>query len=119
MKKLVNHYGPVRVEESDPIESSLQDPGVSSAERESVQYENHAATSTVRDWVSPKVAEKLETADNVIRKVMQGVAAWKAFKVWKERAKGIKMSRNAKIVTGALVVAGVAGAIYMRNRNKR
>ena len=118
MKKLVNHYGPVRVEEGEPIESSLQDPGATSAERESVNYENHEATSTLRDFVSPKVAEKLETADNVIRKVMSGIAIWKTVKAWKDKAKGIKMSRNAKIATGALVVAGVAGAIYMRNRKR-
>jgi hypothetical protein len=119
MKKLVNHYGPVRVEESDPIESSLQDPGVTSAERENVEYENHEAASTLRDFVSPKVAEKLEAADNVVRKVMSGIAIWKTVKAWKDKAKGIKLSRNQKIAAGALVAAGVAGAIYMRNRNKR
>lgn len=122
MKKLVNHYGPTREEEADPILDSAndlaEDPGLA-AEREKVEYQNGESASKLRDWVSPKVAEKLETADQIVRGVLKGAAILRTLKAVKDRVKAVKLSRTAKITAGALVVAGVAGAIYMRNRRKK
>lgn len=118
MRKMVIHFGPNsegsgtqkhEIRYVDPAHS-VETASVDARKQHTYQPVAIEEALSWRSLMSRKLADKVRKAERVIEGVTMGMAILKSVK---------GMSRRKKAVTGALVVAGIAGVTYLRMRSKR
>jgi hypothetical protein len=107
MRKMVIHFGP------DSEGSGTQKHDVRDTDPAKQDYINQPEPAEEKgmwgDLLSRKFADKVRKAERVIDSITMGVGVWK-------QVKGMK--RRNKIIAGAVVVAGVAGAAYLTMKSR-
>ena len=79
-------------------------------EAEEEEPESVDAKMTWIDWLPREIAHKVRRFERVVDEIAMGAALVK-------KVKGMK--RKHKLIAGAIVVAGVAGAAYLQMQRKK